>query len=86
MMYHYCNCLYCTTTSISKQFWDSAPLGLKVNVPVDDVIVVPAPAAKTQARWDVTNDMYLSKGGKDTTKRKIIALIKKSLLLQSHVQ
>lgn len=79
-MYHYCN--YCTTTSISWQLWDSASLGLNVNVPVDNVIVVPAPAAKTQARWDVTNDMHLNKGGKDE-KRRIIALIKK---LQSHAQ
>ena len=26
-------------------------------------MVVPAPAAKTQARWDVTNNMYLKKEG-----------------------
>lgn len=35
-------------------------------LPVDDVIVVPAPAAETQARWDVTNDMYLNEEGNDT--------------------
>lgn len=30
-------------------------------VSVNNVIVVPTPAAKTQARWDVTNDVYLNK-------------------------
>lgn len=30
-----------------------------LQLPVDNVIIVPAPAAKTKARWDVTNDMYL---------------------------
>lgn len=30
------------------------------------MIVVPAPAAKTQTRWDVTNDVHLN-GGKGVT-------------------
>lgn len=34
-----------------------------VQLPVDNVIVVPAPAAETQARWDVTNDVYLWREG-----------------------
>ena len=51
-----------------------------MQLPVYNVIVVPAPAAKTQARWDVTNDMYLHTGRNGTTKRKIIALINIFLL------
>lgn len=34
-----------------------------VQLPVDNVIVVPAPAAETQTRWDVTNDVHLNKEG-----------------------
>lgn len=31
-----------------------------VQLPVDNVIVVPAPAPETQTRWDVTNDVNLN--------------------------
>lgn len=31
-----------------------------MQVPVDNMIVVPAPAAETQPGWDVTDDVYLS--------------------------
>lgn len=40
-----------------------------VQLPVDNVIVVPAPAAETQTRWDVTNDVYLN------AERRIMTLI-----------
>ena len=37
---------------------------VQAKLPVQDVVIVPTPAAETKSRRDVTNDVNLDSGGK----------------------